>query len=386
MKTEVAIAEEGGVEPRTEATGEGISIEEVELREPGVNDVHIDMKACGICHSDWHVATGDNMMDHYPCALGHEGAGVVQDTGEAVEHVEPGDHVALTWMPACGKCEACSRGEQELCTRGANMMQGPQPNGEYYMHKSDGTDVSQYAFLGCFAEEVVVPKDSVVPVPEDIDHTTAALVGCGAATGFGSSWNRADFGPGATVVHYGLGGVGAASVMASASQGANEIIVVEPVEEKREMASEFGATHTVDPESQQPAEFVRSLTDGRMADAAIITKDVGFAEDYGDAMSTIRSGGDVIGTSSPPMTLEDIEIPLEGGGVFGFMMSQKNLKGSLYGGWAPNYAIPKMLKMHQSGTLDLEKLVSQTYDLDELVDGYRDMLGGNNIRGVVDLT
>lgn len=383
MRTEVAYLEESGIDDRYESHG-SIKVDEVELAEPGVNEVHIDVKACGICHSDWHVASGDNEVEHYPCALGHEGAGVVQETGEAVEHVEPGDHVALAWMPACGKCEFCASGRQELCHRGEGMLQGPQMHGGYNMHMDDGTEMSQYAYLGCFAEDVVVHKDSVVPVPKDVDLSVAALTGCGAATGFGSAQNRADIQPGDTVVQFGLGGLGASAVMSADYQGADQIIVVDPLESKREMAAEFGATHTVNPDEESPAEFVESLTDGRMADSAIFTGSVALPEEVGEAYATVRKGGELVTVSSSPLDADRIDLPVETGGLFNFTMSEMEVKGSLYGGWAPNYAIPRLLEMYKSENLPLDKLVTQTYSLDEINQGYSDMLEGKNIRGVVE--
>ncbi|MFC6719867.1 alcohol dehydrogenase catalytic domain-containing protein [Natrialbaceae archaeon GCM10025810] len=385
MKTEVAYVEDSGIDDRYEAH-DSIKVGEVDLAEPGVNEVHVDVKACGICHSDWHVVSGDNEVEHYPCALGHEGAGVVKATGEAVEHVEPGDHVALTWMPACGKCEFCANGRQELCVRGAGMLQGPQMHGDYNMHLEDGTEVSQYAYLGCYADEVVVHKDSVVSVREDVDLSIVALTGCGAATGFGSATNRANIEPGDTVVQFGLGGLGASAVMAADYQGADRIVVVDPLESKRKMAHEFGATHTVDPEEETPEEFVASLTDGRMADCAIFTGSIALPEEVGEAYATIRNGGELVTVSSSPLDADRIDLPVRTGGLFNFTMGERTVKGSLYGGWAPNYAIPRMLEMYKEGDLALDKLVSQTYSLDEINQGYSDMLEGKNIRGVVEFS
>lgn len=383
MKTEVAYVEESGTDDRFEVSGDGIKVGEVELDEPGPNEVHVDVKACGICHSDWHVVSGDGPVNHYPCALGHEGAGVIREAGVGVEHVEPGDHVALTWMPACGKCDDCAKGNQELCMRGGDFLEGPLATGGFNMYKN-GDEVMQYAGLGCFAEEVVVHADSVIPVREDVDFAIAALTGCGAATGFGSALNRADIGVGDTVVQFGIGGLGASALMSADYQGADQIVAVDPLETKRERAAEFGATHTVNPDEESPEGFINSLTDGEMADAAIFTGSVMLPEDVGEAFTTIKSGGEVVCVSAPPVTADTIELPQAG--LFDFVLSQKTITGSVYGGWSPNHAVPKLLDLYKEGDLALDKLLTQTYSLDEINQGYRDMIDGKNIRGVVELS
>lgn len=390
MQTEVAYVEEPGVEDRFESHG-NIEVEEVTLDEPGDEEVLVDVKAVGVCHSDWHVASGDMPTEHYPCALGHEGAGVIEDVGDSVTHVEPGDRVVLSWIPSCGKCRFCSAGHQEMCTRGELVLAGTMPDGTFRMHKADGTDVGQFAFLGCYAEHIVTHGDSVTPITEfpDVPMEVAAVTGCAAATGFGAAVNRADIEPGDTVVHFGLGGVGAAAVQGSRREGADQIVVVDPSEYKREKASEFGATHTVDPEESDPFEFVQSITDERMADVAIFTGSLGTPEALGEAYSTTKSMGQLVSVSNNPADATTIDLPEKAGGTLMFTFGEREIIGTLYGGWGPNLAVPTLLEQYEKGNLQLGKdggYITDTYSLDDINEAYDDMIQTENIRGIIELS
>ena len=383
MKVEAAIVDEPGIEGRHESHG-NIRVDEVELDDPKVNEVQVDMKNAGVCHSDWHVASGDLPMDHFPITLGHEGSGVVSQVGEGVTHLEEGDHVTLSWIPSCGRCEPCAKGNQHLCVRGRFIERGTLLDDTFRLHDGD-TDVGQILLNGCFASSITVPADSVVKVQRDVPHEISCLVGCCVATGFGAARNRANISPGDTVVHFGFGGVGANAVLGSVAQGASQVVVVDPLDQRREWAEEFGATHTVDPEEEDPMAFVESLTDGTMADTAIYTGSLGDAESLGEAYSTVGNRGELISVASNTLEVDHIDFPVEAGGVNQFTFGEREAPGTLYGGWSPRHAIPTLLDMYEKGALPLDDLVTGTYAIDGVNDAFDDMLKGNNIRGVLEL-
>jgi len=381
MKVETAFVTDPELEDRYESHG-NVAVEEVELDEPKDHEVLIDIEACGVCHSDWHVASGDAPMRHYPAAIGHEAAGTVEQVGDAVTHVEEGDSIVTSYIPCCGKCEPCSQGYQELCVRGQYLEKGPMMDGTFRYHRQEtDEDIGQFVLLGVFSEKAVVHKDSVVPVMDHYPAEAACLTGCGVATGFGAAANRADIDAGATTVHFGFGGVGASAVQGAKISGADDIIVVEPKDQRREWAEEMGATRTVDPDEEDVLEVVDDITWGQMADHSFITVDVTSAETIGTALNTVGGRGETVMVAVAPGETDTIDF--QGHGAGSVLGMEKELKGTIYGGWSPNYAIPNLLRMYDNGTLPLDDFVSKTYDLDGINDAFDDMLKGNIIRGVV---
>lgn len=188
--------------------GQEFRVEEIEVDDPKQNEVLVHLAATGLCHSDYHMVTGEYGPLHFPMIGGHEGAGVVEKVGPGVTRVSPGDHVLLTFIPACGHCRFCSMGLSFLCDRGAAILQGPQLDGTFRMHTADGQDAGQFCCISTFSEYTVVPEASIVPIDKDLDLTKVCIVGCCVPTGFGSAVNRADVQPGETVVIFGIGGVG----------------------------------------------------------------------------------------------------------------------------------------------------------------------------------
>lgn len=379
MNVKTAFVTEEGVEDRYESHG-NITVDEIELDPPKDHEVLVDIKANGVCHSDWHAASGDAPMAHYPCALGHEGAGVVQEVGDAVAHIEEGDHIVTSFVPACGRCERCARGLPNLCVNNRHLQDGPQMDGTFRMHYGD-QDVSQFCLLGTFSEAAVLHTDSVVKVPDHIPFEAACLTGCGVTTGFGAAVNRADINAGDTVVVFGFGGVGASAVQGAAAQGADEVIVVEPMDQRREWSTDFGATHTIDPDTEDIAEVVDDITMGRLADAVIVTVDVVYPETLGVALSLLGPRGEVVMVAMSPREFDSID--MAGQGVGSLLGLEKELKGTVCGGWGPKYAIPRLLRMYDNDSLMLDELATKSYDLEDINQAYDDMLNGRVIRGVV---
>jgi NDMA-dependent alcohol dehydrogenase len=355
--------------------GEPWSVEEVDLDPPKAGEVLIRLEHAGLCHSDDHLVTGD-MPAMLPIVGGHEGAGVIEAIGPEVTSVAVGDHVVPMFMPACGQCRWCASGRSNLCDVGAHLMMGTGIDGTSRVH-ARGKDVFQICFLGTFSPYAVMSERSVVKIHPWIPLDVAALVGCGVTTGYGSAVNTAKVQPGETVVVVGVGGVGANAVQGARIAGAEMIIAVDPVEFKRDKAKLWGATHTAATVEEANA-LVKELTWGVMADAAIYTVGVAKGEDVADLLALVSKGGRVVMTAVGNMADTDVKMSL-----FDLTIFQKELRGSLFGAANGRAEIPKLLRLHASGQLHLDELITKRYTLDEVNDGYRDMHSGQNIRGLI---
>jgi S-(hydroxymethyl)glutathione dehydrogenase/alcohol dehydrogenase len=351
------------------------NVEEIELDPPKDGEVLVSWEATGLCHSDEHIRTGD-LPAALPLIGGHEGAGVVQDVGPGVQGLKPGDHVVASFLPACGRCRWCSTGHQNLCDLGALILAGTQVDGTY-RRRARGQDIGVAAFLGTFSQYGSVPEASVVKIDDDVPLSRACLLGCGVTTGWGSAVNTADVAPGDTVVVIGFGGIGSGAVQGARLAGAEKIIVVDPIETKREKAIQFGATHFLTSMPEATA-LVAELTKGVMADSAILTVGLLAGAMLEEAANIIRKGGAVVMTAIASVT--DVTPTLS---MAMFTLFQKRLLGSLYGEANPRADIPRLLSLYREGKLLLDETVTHEYKLAEVNDGYDDMLAGRNIRGVV---
>ena len=365
---------------RTEAailwkTGDPWSVEEVELDPPHRGEILVRLAASGLCHSDDHVRVGD-LPSELPVVGGHEGAGVVEEVGPGVERIRPGEHVVLAFLPACGHCRWCSTGHQNLCDRGANVATGRPLDGTYRIH-TRGRDVGAVATLGTFSPYAVVQEQSAVVVDDDVPLDLAALVGCGVTTGWGAAVNRAQVEPGETVVVVGAGGLGISAVQGARVAGAERIIAVDPVAFKRTEALRFGATHT-SPSMDEAFGLVQQETRGVMADKAIMTVSLARADLFIPFLALVRKGGRGVVTSVAPPSLQNIGLP-----VNEFVLYQKELVGNVFGGANQFAEIPKLLGLWKRGLLKLEEMVTTVYKLDGVNDGYRDLLDGKNVRGLI---
>jgi NDMA-dependent alcohol dehydrogenase len=351
-------------------------VTEVDLDEPGPTEVLIKMAAAGLCHSDDHLVTGDMPAMKLPFAGGHEGAGIVQEVGSAVSNVAPGDHVVLQFIPGCGRCRPCASGMQNLCDSGAMLLAGCQLDGTYRMHK-DGAEVGQMCMVSTFSQYTIAPSISCVKIPDDIPLTTACLVGCGVPTGVGSAEVGANVRPGDVVIVMGIGGIGINAVQGAKLAGASRIIAVDPIPFKREAALEFGATDAVE-NIAQAARLAQESTNGQGADSAILTIGVLRGEHIGQAFDTVRKGGTIAVVGIGPVS--DHSIPVS---PFILAMFQKRIQGVLYGSLSPSKDMLRLLSMYKAGQLKLDELVTRTYTLDQINEGYADMHAGRNIRGVI---
>lgn len=349
---------------------------EVDLDGPSEFEVLVQFAATGLCHSDDHCAKGDVGVAHLPYCGGHEGAGIVQEVGPGVRDLKVGDHIVTSFIPGCGRCRWCASGMQNLCDTGALMMTGSQLDGTFRKH-FNGQDVAQASFVGTFSEFSVVPEWGCIKIPEHISLQTAALIGCGVPTGWGSAVNAANVQPGEIVIVMGVGGIGVNAVQGASHAGASRVIAVDPVKFKRDFALTMGATDVAET-MDEAGELARSLTNGQGADSAIVTVGVLTGEHLGQAFSTIRKAGTLVVTAVA--NAAEVGIPVN---LFELAMYQKRIQGVLYGMMSPSKDVPRLLAMYEQGQLKLDELVTRTYTLDEINLGYEDLHAGNNIRGVV---
>jgi S-(hydroxymethyl)glutathione dehydrogenase/alcohol dehydrogenase len=313
----------------------------------------------------------------YPLICGHEGAGRVVEVGPGVTTLQPGDHVAASFVPACGRCRYCATGRSALCNLGAATFGQGQISDGTARHHCNGQDVNILAKLGTFSEHSVVNEASLIKIDDDLPSTVAALVSCGVATGWGSAVHRAQVQPGDVVVVVGIGGVGINAVQGARMAGAKVIVAVDPIEFKQKSALDFGATHTA-ASTEEAMPLVTELTRGEMADKVILTPGVLYGDLLGKGLSLTGKGGTCVATAIAPMTQTEASINL-----FELAMWNKEVKGVIFGSGNPRFDIPNLLSMYRAGQLKLDELITRTYTLDQINDGYQDMRDGKNIRGVI---
>ena len=354
----------------------GFKVDEIDLGDPVADEVQIRMHAAGMCHSDYHVTTGATPIG-LPALGGHEGAGVVTKVGKNVTGIEEGDHVILAFIPACGHCPPCLKGFRSLCDRGAVLLGGKAiADGTSRVH-AGSHEVSPMNLLGTFAPYMTVHKDSVVKIDADVPFETASIMGCAVPTGFGSATNIAEVQPGETVVIVGVGGIGMSALQGAVISGARHVIAIDPNEWKRDQASKFGATHAY-PSMAEAIGPIIDVTHGVMADKVIITVGEMRGEYVEEALTLTAKTGTCVVTGMG--SLMDVDVKLN---LFLFTMLQKTLKGNIFGGGSSHVETPKLVGLYKSGLLKIDEMVTNTYSLENINDGYQDMLDGKNIRGVI---
>ena len=367
MKTRAAVLREVGAD---------WSVEEIELDEPKAGEILVKTGAAGMCHSDEHAHDG-TMPVPLPIIGGHEGSGTVIGLGPGVTEFEIGDQISCSFIPSCGKCTWCARGQQNLCDLGAKLMEPGMIDGSHRHHDAAGNPLTPLLKLGTFAEHMVLSVDSAIKIQKDVPAGPAALVSCGVTTGYGSAVNRAEVTAGDTVVVVGCGGLGTAAIQGAKVAGAKNIVAIDPSEFKRESAMEFGATHSA-PSMEEAMELVGGLTDGVQADSVILTPSVLTGDLIAPAQFLTRKGGTVVATAVAPAAQMDVQLNL-----FMFSMMNQELKGCLFGSTAPRKEIPHLLSMYQADQLKLDEMITNTYTLDQVNEGYADMMANKNIRGVI---
>src|ERR1700720_2446296 len=366
MKTKAAVVYE---------PGKRIEIEELDLDGPKDGEVLIRYTHAGLCHSDIHIAHGD-LPARLPMVLGHEGAGIIEEVGAGVTRVKPGDHVVLSFIPSCGVCRYCATGRQSICDMGATILEGYLP-GERFPITGPRGQYGAMCMIGTFSQYGVISQTSAIKVDDDLPLDKAVLVGCGVPTGWGSAVNTAKVSPGDTVAIYGIGGIGINAVQGARYAGAKNVVAIDPLENKREKAMELGATHAF-ATAEEAQEAITQMTRGQGADSAILTVDLMTAEVVGAGFNAVGKDGIVVLTGLAKLLEPTIQLP---GTIL--TLFRKTGKGSLFGDCNPTTDIPKILGLYQAGDLKLDEIITRTYTLDQVNEGYEDLLAGKNVRGIV---
>jgi len=356
--------------------GAPLEVTTLDLAPPEAGEVLVRLRASGVCHSDLNAIDG-TAATRCPAVLGHEGAGVVEQVGEGVA-LAPGTPVALSWLPACGRCEECLRELGHLCTTAwEGMASGGLLDGRPRLSRG-GDPVYHYSFLSSFAECAVVPARCCIPLPRDVPFEIAALVGCAVTTGTGAVWRTAGVRPGDRVCVIGCGGVGMSAIMGAAAVGADPIVAVDLGDEKLEAAHSLGATHAVQwaVGAEETAERVREVSGGGVDFAFEATgrPEAGLA-----AFHCTRARGAAVLIGIPAadavLALPALQIP----------RLERRVLGSLYGSAKPERDFPALLALYRRGRLPLDRLVARRLPLDAVEEAFDIIRGGAALRVILEM-
>ncbi len=348
--------------------GADVELVDVVVPDPGPGEVVVQIRACGVCHTDLHYREG-GINDEFPFLLGHEAAGTVEAVGDDVTAVAPGDFVILNWRAVCGQCRACARGKPWYCFDTANARQK--------MTLTDGTELSPALGIGAFAEKTLVAAGQCTKVDPGAEAAAVGLLGCGVMAGFGAAVNTGNVGRGDSVAVIGCGGVGSAAIAGSRVVGATTIIGVDVDDRKLEWARKLGATHTVNSSTEDAVARIKELTDGFGAD--VVIEAVGRPETYEQAFYARDLAGTLVlvGVPTPEqqITLPMIEIFGRGGA----------LKSSWYGDCLPSRDFPVLVDLYLQGRFDLGAFVTERIGLGDVEQAFGRMREGGVLRSVVEL-
>lgn len=358
------------------ADGKGsFTIETYTLDAPAGDEVLVEIKASGVCHTDW-----DSLAWGKPIILGHEGAGVVVAVGERVTRVAVGDPVVLNWATPCYTCFQCQEGNQHICEVNSPVTSGNTLSGGHARLETShyrGTPIERSFGLGTLSTHSMVREASVVKIDVDIPFSSACIIGCGVMTGFGSVVNAAQVKAGTSVVVLGTGGVGLNVIQGARISGAARIIAIDINPGRLEMAEFFGATDTIladrtDEGLLQAAQTVKAMTAGRGADYAFECTAI---PALGAApLAMIRNAGTACQVSGIEQTIS-IDMNL--------FEWDKIYMNPLYGKCRPEIDFPRLLTLYAKGDLFLDQMITRTYALDQLSDAFEDMHQGKNAKGVI---
>ncbi|MEU6675708.1 Zn-dependent alcohol dehydrogenase [Streptomyces sp. NPDC046925] len=333
----------------------------------GPGKVKIRVRATGLCHSDVSAMNGV-LPQPAPFIPGHEGAGEIVDVGDGVSGLSRGDRVLVCWLPACGTCPACKRGQSQLCLAG--FMNAGTPN-----FKRPGGDVFGFAGTGTFTEEVVVDAGCAVPIPDDVPFDIAALIGCGVTTGLGAAINTADVKAGSSAAVIGCGGVGISAIQGARLKGAAQIVAVDPVQSRREAALRFGATEAVAPDALEDAK--QRITGGEGFD--YVFEVVGKSATARTAYETTRRGGTLCVVGAGAM---DDHLQLN---MFELFFDEKKILPSMYGGGDVLQSYERAIALWRAGRIDLESMITHRVPLSEINEALDQMRTGVALRTCIEI-
>ena len=340
--------------------------DDVEVADPGPGEVKVKIHAAGVCHSDLSAMNG-TLPQPAPAVLGHEGSGEIIAVGEGVTQAAVGDHVIVAWTPPCGECSACLRGEANLCVKiFFNIAGAPK-------FSRAGSPLFGFAGTGTFAEEMVLPQQGVVKIPDDVPYEIGALIGCGVTTGVGAALNTAKVKPGSSVVVFGAGGVGIAAIQGARIAGAAEIVAVDTIDSKLKDAQQFGATRGVKPDEVDKANM--EINAGEGFDYSF--ECIGLPQTIRAAYDAVRRGGTavIVGAGRSDAMVEF--------NCFELFFMEKKLLGSYYGSADVRTEFARLIRLWRSGRLDLDGMISRRLDISQAQDAFDAMKRGEIIRQVL---
>ena len=357
------------------ALNEPLEIQDLELEAPHAGEIRVRMGASGVCHSDLSIQNG-TLMGAFPMVLGHEGAGVIEELGEGVTGLEVGDHIVVSWVPQCGECFFCKKGQGFLCEAGQMaMVTGGLLDGSTRF-SLNGEPIKQMACSGTFSEQAVIPAIGAVKIPKDVPLEIGALIGCGVLTGVGAALNTANIREGDTVAVIGCGGVGLNVIQGAKIAGAAEIIAIDMLANKLDMAKQFGATTLVNAGDGDPVSQVMELTQQRGVDVAFEV--IGLKQTIEQTLMMTRRGGEAILVGVPRM-----EVMLELPAFFGVVLMSKTIKGCWYGSSNVQQDVPRLLEYYKSGQLKLDELISRRISVNDVNAAFKAMEAGEVARSVI---
>ena len=345
---------------------------DLQQQSPKSGEVRVRMSAAGVCASDHHVMKGETSFP-MPIVLGHEGAGIVEEVGDGVTTVKPGDACILSFVPSCGHCRSCRTGLPNICD--TNRLTGTrQYDGTFRLKDPDGNDVHQFAKLGVFAESIIVPHQACYPIAGDFPMEVACLIGCSVTTGVGGVINQPNIRSGMTVAVFGAGGVGINAIQGARLLNASRIIAVDIHDHKLEFTYKFGATDVINSRSEDPVSKIIEMTDGGV-DFAFDT--FGGAITTEQMMGSVRKGGTGVLIGLAP------EGMVAGLNMVDMVRNQKTFSGRYYGSVSPHETFGKLVDFYRQGRIDIDSLITRRYGLEQVNEAYEDLARGEDGRGVI---
>jgi alcohol dehydrogenase len=374
MRIRAAVLHEMG-RPRPYRDSRPLVIEELDLADPGPGEVLVRIHAAGLCHSDLSVVNGDRPRP-LPMAIGHEAAGVVVGLGAGVTDLPIGSHVVLVFMPSCGHCAPCAGGRPALCEPGALANgAGTLLTGARRLTLA-GQTINHHLGCSAFADHAVVSRRSCVPIDADLPFEHAALFGCAVLTGVGAVANTARVEAGTRVAVLGLGGVGFSSLLAAIAVGARDVVAIDLLESKLELARELGATLTLNARDPDLVAKVKDATAGGVDYAFEMAGAIAALE---SAYAITRRGGTTVTAGLPN---PKAHWPLQ---AVSLIAEERTIKGSYIGSCVPTRDVPRYVGLFKRGRLPVDRLLSERVALTDINDALDRLADGQSVRQVVTL-
>ena len=367
METRAAIATEAG---------KPLTVQTVTLDGPRHGEVLVEIKATGVCHTDEFTLSGADPEGLFPAILGHEGAGIVVDTGPGVTTLKEGDHVIPLYIPECRQCKSCLSGKTNLCTSIRDTQgQGVMPDGSSRF-SIGGDMIHHYMGTSTFSNHTVVPEIALAKVREDAPFDKICYIGCGVTTGIGAVINTAGVEPGANVVVFGLGGIGLNVIQGARLAGAGRIVGIDLNSSKKAMAEQFGMTHFVNPKEVE-GDLVPYLVDLTEGGADYSFECIGNVETMRQALECCHRGWGVsviIGVAGAGQEISTRPFQLVTGRVW---------KGTAFGGAKSRRDVPKIVDWYMDGKIEIDPMITHTMGLDNINDAFDLMHEGKSVRSVI---